>query len=738
MIRWLALVTTLTILSGCAAPSRMQVPISRATAMPIDGDAGMATPVTESAVALAQVGPISSGSEVSEEIKTVVERLDGPPRSATPAGQSGAGSKLSNNNSLTVSADQMPLRSLITYVFNDLIKANFVIADSSPTMDQPVTLGLDKPVSSRQLFKVVADLLIGRSLSVSEKDGVFFIGPASGKTGADVPIGYGSRPQDVPDAPGKVLQAVFLKYASVVAVEKIATDFLDVQIWRDQSQNAVFFAGTRDVILKVLDIVRLIDQPSVRSSRVGLINLSYISSRELTEQLTTLLENEGIPTGVGRAEGKSVALVPIDQVGAVVVFALGAQLLDRVEFWAKQVDRPGKGSTERYFIYQPKYARAIELGESLAALIGAQPPSAGGAGNQSRDTRSALSGNSSPITDINSRNALRRDAGGSTTSSASNSLSIKGDGVTLSVDGRSNALVFFTTGPRYESLLPLIRRLDVPPRQILLEATIAEVSLTGEFANGVEFAFTQFRDPNPLSDDGPSVRFSGGTDGRLGLTSSGLALNFISSVTDQVRLRLSASDGKINVLSRPSLVVRDGSTASISVGNDVPTVGATASDPIESQRQVTTVLYRKTGLELNVTPSVNAQGLVVMEIDQRISNSVPGASGVQGAPVFFERSVKSEIVSNSGQTVMLAGLISESSSDSTSSVPGISRLPLVGSVFSSVAKKREKTELVLLLSATVMSGPSDTERVIDSMKNFLSFIELDIVEGRQGQPARLE
>lgn len=730
MIRWLSLGMALTILSGCATPSRLLVPISRLPSV----EASVEAPDTVSAAAIAQIEASRSTADGLAEAKTVVERLDGPPRAVTPAGQSGPGAKLPSNNSLTVSADQMPLRSLITYVFNDLIKANFVIADSSPTMDQSVTLSLDKPVSSRQLFKVLADLLVSRGLSVSEKDGVFFIGPASGKTGADVPIGYGSRRSDVPDAPGKVLQAVFLKYASVVAVEKIATDFLDVQIWRDQSQNAVFFSGTRDVILKVLDIVRLIDQPSVRSSRVGLINLSYISSRELTDQLTVLLENEGIPTGVGRAEGKSVALVPIDQVGAVVVFALGAQLLDRVEFWAKQVDRPGKGSTERYFIYQPKYARAIELGESLAALIGAQPPTANAAGNQSRDTRSALGSGSGPVTDINSRNALRRDSGGSTMSNSANSISIKGDGVTLSVDGRSNSLVFYTTGPRYESLLPLVRRLDVPPRQILLEATIAEVSLTGEFANGVEFAFTQFRDPNPLSDDGATERFSGGTAGRLGLTTGGLALNFVSSVTDQVRLRLSASDGNVNILSRPTLVVRDGSSATISVGNDVPTVGATASDPIQSDRQVTTVLYRRTGLVLNVTPSINAQGLVVLQVDQSISNSVPGASGVQGAPVFFERAVSSEIVANSGQTVMLAGLISDSNSESSAGIPGLSRIPILGGVFSSSQKKREKTELVLLITPRVIESPNQTDAVMNAISGSLSQIDL----GAPSQPEPMQ
>jgi general secretion pathway protein D len=721
MIRLLALVALITVLSACAAPSRLLVPISQAEPAAPDADAAE----SERQPGINDAAAVAAQTDAESVVQTTLERLESPARSALSAGQVGAGAKLPTNNSLTVSSDQMPLRALITYVFNDLIKASFVIADSSPAMDQPVTLSLDKPVSSRSLFKVLADLLMSRGLSVSEKDGVFFIGPASGKSGGDVPIGYGSRPSDVPDSPGKVIQVVFLKYASVVAVEKIATDFLEVQIWRDQSQNAVFFSGTRDVILKVLDIVRLIDQPSIRSSRVGLINLNYISSRELTEQLTTLLENEGIPTGVGRAEGKSVALVPIDQVGAVVVFALGAQLLDRVEFWAKQVDRPGKGSTERYFIYQPRYARAIELGESLAALIGAQPPAAGAAGNQSRDTRTALTGNSPQTADVNFQNVLRREIGRSGASAAAaNSLSIKGDGVTLSVDSRSNSLVFYTTGPRYESLLPLVRRLDVPPKQILLEATIAEVSLTGEFANGVEFAFTQYRDPNPLSDNGALERFSGGTAGRLGLTTGGLALNFISSVTDQVRLRLSRSDSKINVLSRPSLVVRDGSIASISVGNDIPTVGATASDPIQSQRQITTVLYRKTGLELNVKPSINAQGSIVLQIDQTISNSVPGASGVQGAPVFFERSVSSEIVTNSGQTVLLAGLISDSDSQFKDGVPGMSKLPILGKLFSSDQKKSEKTELVLLITARLIETPAQADAIVDAVQRGLDWVDL--------------
>ena len=191
---------------------------------------------------------------------------------------------------------------------------------------------------------------------------------------------------------------------------------------------------------------------------------------------------------------------------------------------------------------------------------------------------------------------------------------MRSEDLTMSVDQRSNALIFNTTGTRYQALLPMIRRLDTPPRQILVEATIAEVLLTDEFAMGVEFALE--RSDTTL-----------GTTGGLGLPDGG---GFISIVGNDgaVRAQLSASNRLVNILSNPSLVVRDGATASISVGNDIPTVGATFFDPIQSDTQVTSVQYRKTGVNLTVTPTLNAQGLVLMVIEQDISNT--GGGRVRG------------------------------------------------------------------------------------------------------------
>jgi general secretion pathway protein D len=428
-----------------------------------------------------------------------------------------------------------------------------------------------------------------------------------------------------------------------------------------------------------------------------------------------------------------VALVPLEQLGAVVVFASTSNLLDRVEFWAKQVDKPGQGLTQRYFIYQPKYARASDLGESLAPLLGGVVPNA--AGSLARDTRSAL-GNNDPSA-INKDTAMRRDS--RQVNAAPGVISIQGDGgLTLSIDSRSNSLIFYTTGPRYESLLPMIRRLDVPPKQIVLEATIAEVSLSGDFAQGVEFAFTRNQDvasgnnafrmtAAAASSAAAADQLNGGTLGRLGLPSSGLALNYIMNATDQVRLRLSASDSRVNIISNPILVVRDGVGATISVGSDIPTVGATASDPIQSNRVVTTVLYRKTGLELDITPTINAQGLVVMRIAQTISNTVPGSSDVQGAPVFFERSISTEVVAGSGQTVLLGGLISESGSNSSAGVPMLSRIPVLGSAFRSDQKKKDKTELVLLITPRILESGADWDSVRTGIGRALKYLDLSEV-----------
>jgi general secretion pathway protein D len=695
--------------SGCATPPAYEVPPARAATVPASGSPPPPRP--ESSLDGAAAGAGKSGSLV---------QLSPPPRAPLPATRADWSSRFPNDDAVTVSANAMPLRQFIQYAFAEVLKVSYVVAEGIPGLDAPVTLNVQRPVSSRALYKLVAEVLESSKVGVTVRDGVFFLHPLDGRAKGNVPIGFGRRAQDVPDVAGRVLQVIPLRYGVNASIERTARGLVDVDIQPDATQSALFVTGEREAVLRVLDVVNLLDQPATRARQVAMVSLTYIGSRELTDQLVTLLENEGIPTGVGRAEGKNVALVPLEQLGAIAVFTSSSDLLQRVEYWVRQIDKPSQGPEERYFIYHPRNARASDLADSLAPLIGADTLRPG---NQSRDTRSAMqsqgTGGDGERTSrtvqpgggagITQENALRRE--GTAAVRQDVPMSVRGEGLTMSVDPRSNTLIFYTKGLRYQALLPMIRRLDVPPKQILLEATIAEVTLSGEFAYGVEFAFTE-------------GKWSGGTRGNLQLPGGGLGLNWIGNVTDSVRAKLSASDSRVNILSNPTLVVRDGVEASILVGNDVPTVGATASDPIQSDRVITTVLYRRTGLDLQIRPTINAAGLIVLEISQSISNTVEGGSDVSGAPIFFERAVTTEVVARSGQSILLAGLVSENRSDNAAKVPGFADIPLLGKLFESRSKTREKTELVLLITPRVIEDPSEWSAIRNGLQQGLENLVL--------------
>ncbi len=652
--------------------------------------------------------------------RPAVELLKSPPRDVSPTKATALAERFNGKDSIAVSVDAMPVRNFINYLFGELLKVNYVVVDGVPGLEQTITLNTQNAVSSRQLFRLATDMLGSKGLSISFKQGVYLIGPSSGKSSGDIPLGFGVRPEDVPDLPGNILQIIPLKYGQNTALERAAAQFTDAQIALDLQQNALFATGTRETVLRLLELVRLLDQPSVRTSRLGLIRLTFVPVKEFIEQVSVLLENEGISVATGRSpDGKGVVLVPIEQLGGVVVFAVNPTVLERVEFWVAQLDRAGEGNASRYFVYRPRNANPIELGETLAALLAPQQkPDQQALGNLSRDTRSALGASASqPL--------MRRDAARSGAAAVTaQPTSFVVDGLSMSVDPRSNTLVFYTSGPRYESLLPLIRQLDIAPKQILLEATIAEVALTGEFAYGVEFGLT--RDVGTqIPETGRGVdTITGGTLGLLNLPGGTLGLNYVTNVTDQIKLRLQSNDSRVNVLSSPFLLVRDGVPATITVGNDVPTVGASSSDPVLSERTVTSIAYRRTGLSLQITPKINASDTVLLQISQSISNSVPG-SAIDGAPVFFDRQLETEVVARSGQTVVLAGLISESQSDASTNVPWFSRVPILGAAFRSDSRKKEKTELLLLLTPRVIESPDEWPSVRAGIERAMQYLQVE-------------
>jgi general secretion pathway protein D len=590
------------------------------------------------------------------------------------------------------SAEKMPLEGFIHYVFSDLLGVNYVLGEGvvpqGNSQAEKISLDLQNLVSARDLFDLSSDILINRGLHIKYGSETFYIYRPDGDGGAsELVVGVGRNDIDVPNTSKTILQIVPLKFGVKLSVERTLISVVKAKITPDYEQSSLFVTGGRQEILRALDLIEILDKPAARGKYVGLIGLTYIEPGDFSRQIALLLENEGIDASIGKPASRNVVMVPLEKRGAVVIFAANELLLDRVRYWSGLVDKPGDGSNEQYFIYSPKHARAIDLGESVSALIGV----AGAGFNPGQNVSSGQSTGNAP--------APSRVAG------------INNGKIRMVVDERSNALVFYTTGSEYRALTPLLEKLDTMPKQVLLDITIAEVSLKDEFKFGVEWAVQR-----------GEVQLT--TQGAFGATAIGGVGVSIAGSEGPLDASFLKTNSLVNILSNPTIMVRDGVTANIAVGSDISVVGETTQDPINGERQTTAAEYRKTGVDVTVTPTVNARGIVVMEINQKISNTVPSTSGSAGNPDIFERSIKTEVVAESGQTIMLGGLISGNYSKGDTGVPGFASIPLLGKLFKSESDSSDRTELVMLITPKVLDDLGEWREFSEEFRSELKFINL--------------
>ena len=492
-------------------------------------------------------------------------------------------------------------------------------------------------------------------------------------------IGIGGKPKNIPASNGDILQIIPLDFGINISIERTLNQLTKATITPDFDQSTIFVKGNRSQVRQVIDLVDLLDRPANRAKHIAFLNLAYISPEYFVKQASLLLNNEGIPTAVGEPNQKNVVFVPLVQSGGVAVFASSKMFLNRVSAWAKKLDQAPKGTENQFFIYHPRYARASDLGDSLTPLFGGEKATA--KGNSARDTKSAV-------------------ANKTTKNSAVSDGNLK-----MVVDERANLVIFETSGTRYQSILPLIKRLDVMPRQVLLEMTIAEVTLTDEFKLGVEFNLKE-------------GNFGFSTEGAFGLNDIvGGSLGWAGSV-NTASLNAMQSNSLVNVLSNPTLLVRDGTTATIVVGDEIPVVTSTDSN---DQTDVfrTNIDRRQTGLNLTVTPTINTEGVVIMEIDQKSSNALE-ISADASAQTILNREIKTEVVANSGQTIILGGLISETKTNGDNKVPLLADIPFIGHLFKSQSDKKTKTELVILVTPKIIF---DEKQWSEIKKNFALGLE---------------
>lgn len=603
----------------------------------------------------------------------------------------------SESEFVQITADDLPLKDYLHYVMGELLSVSYILGEKVKSDNKTVTLNLQQDISKRKLFTVSESVLSERGYVIRFDEGIYYIHEAEGGAQGTIAYGYGNNIENVPVSTTDIVQMVPFDFGFQTQLSLVLQSIAKIKVTPDPLHGAFIIRGKRREVIKAIEFIKLMDRPNYKNREIGVYKSTYVSVEEIKTKLTELMKQEGLGVADENKADKAISIVTMERTGTSIFFAPNKKILERINFWVSQIDRPLSGNELQYFYYQPQFSRATDLGDSLSALIG-------GGSSEIGSSTSATSQNNSAN---NSSNSTRKKASSNRVAKSAANNQMK-----LVVDERANALIFHTTGEKYQQLMPMIKRLDVMPKQVILEVLIAEVTLTDEFKQGVEFAFN-------------SGNYGVSTTGAfMGEGFGGLSY-LLKGADGQLAINLLQTNSLVNIVSRPSLVVRDGVNASITVGTDIPIIGATTSDPIGGEQQTTAIEYRKTGVELDVLPTINAQGVVIMEINQKISNEVDAGGTSVISPSVFERTIKTEVVAESGQTVILGGLISENRTNKDSKVPFFGDLPFIGGLFRADDDKGDKTELVVLVTPRIIESADEWMDV--KSKFSLGFTEL-IVE----------
>ena len=573
--------------------------------------------------------------------------------------------------------EQAPLNEVIHTILGDTLGLDYVIENQVPG---EITLRTRSPIPRDQLLPILESLLRNNNvLMIRGPNDRFFIS-ASGNIRSTVPS-FTSEP-----GVGYSNVIVPLQYISANEMadilKPVARDDAFVRV--DSGRTLLILAGTQLQLQGWLDIVTTFDVDQLAGKSVGIFPLANSTVEELFAELEHILATSGPADGVGGI-ASMVRVMPVERLNSIMVVSPRAHYIQTVQGWIEELDSIEDPASEPILqVYPVRNGNAGQLASLLSTIYG------GGSGGVS-STGGVAPGMTEATSGGGSDGAGKRRSGGS----GGGTFDL-GDDVRVVSDDYNNSLLVYATPYEYQKIERILSKLDVVATQVLIEASIVEVTLTDDLQYGLEWAFDN--------------NLGGGDSGR-GLLDVGGNLQpqagfsyTITTETTKAVLNALAEDSLLNVISTPSVMVLDNHTAAINVGDQ---------QPIQSQSTVTdggtvqnSITYRDTGVQLTVTPSVNDGGLVTLDIEQSVTDVGPVDTATKQRS-FNQRAVKSRVAIRSGESVVLGGLIRDSETERQSGVPVLKDIPLVGALFSTTNTTSVRTELLIFITPRVMESDQD-------------------------------
>jgi general secretion pathway protein D len=651
--------------------------------------------------------------------------------------------------------ENTPVATVAKIILGDILGTGYTI---DPRVQGTVSLVSVKPVPKSDIVFVLENAL--------RLSGVVLLRDTAGYRLTPIGDAVGSGRVDAAAAspePGYGVSVVPLQYVSAQTVLKLMDSFATKagMVRADATRNILLIQGSGAERRTAVDTVLSFDVDWMRGQSVGIYPVTNTGPEPIIAELEKIMDS-----GESGLSQNVIKFQPVARLNAIMVVSRKPALLRTAATWIRRLDSADTARTSVH-VYRVKYGEARQIarvltemfigGSSSASLDGANSQIAPGSGisstssadrlslntnNSSSSSSSSFSSRSqstSPTSGTSGFGAMQASAAATTPGGALSDPPGAGtggkpvlQGVRITADTVNNTLLIYADQENYRIIQSTLQQVDQPQLQVAIDATIAEVTLNNELSYGVQFYLTshnlglrpdQGSALNTQSTTAPAatgVAAAAGTVANSFINRAFPGFNFLIGSEAQPSAILDAlhTVTSVKVLSNPSLVVINNQVATLQVGDVVPVSTGSATVLTTSNTVVNTIDYRNTGIILRVSPRINVNGNVRLEVEQEISN-VSTATAASLTPTVSERKVKSSVSVATGQTVLLAGLISEQQNGERNGVPLLDQIPGLGDAFAHQDKKNTRTELIIFIRPQIIRDGTDAHFVAEELRSKL-------------------
>lgn len=606
----------------------------------------------------------------------------GTPANLTGAQDAGAGA---GRGTITINLNAVPVADAVQQVLGDILRENYVI---ETPLSGEVTLQTSRPVTRDGALRLLESVLASRGAQLIDGGGFYRVVGAG--QASNVPGG---------GAGGKIISP---RYVSAEALKQIFASRSDSSLTAevDPIRNLLILRGNPSAVAEAEKLVAVFDVNWMRGMSFAAVPVGFSSPSQVVSDLETVLG-----AGAGGPLSGVVRFVPLDRLNMVVLVSPQPEYIAEGKAWISRLDKSGGQGGQKLYVIPIQNRPATEVAQIVTDAL---------AGETGGNASYGLRPGDDAVFSSTGESGMGAVTGASLGGASLGRGSSNAPAARIIADDANNSIVAFATPEQFGVLEHAISRLDAMANQVFLEATIAEVTLTDSLSYGLTWFFQsgEFTAGFSNADNGAvaqtfpgfSVLFSG-QDGRA-------ALSAVAGLTD------------VKILSAPSLMVLDNRTATLQVGDQVPIVTQSSVSVTNPDAPiVNSVSLRDTGIILNVTPRVNDSGLVILEIDQEVSDVVATQSSGIDSPTIQQRRITTSVSVRDGQSVALGGLMRERLSDTKTKIPLLGDVPLLGKLFTTKTTESRRTELLVMITPRVVRSTDASLVVTDDLVRRMKSIE---------------